>query len=457
MDVRIRADLRKQASRGVQAGDLKVCAVKHDLLAGGDVQPCVFAEVDIGRQNAGNVRVLALRDEPCQLRAGADLVNAVFVGLRFGLRLAVPCARCGCLQGDGEFVGAFLLHGDAASGVFNASAGNGVEVFLGIGLERAVFRDRNAVACAVRQRDGQVLAVNGCAILIPENQLAGQEVKLYDRDRDLRQTAENACRLGRVEAGIRAHSIGDAAVRRNAGPARLLDRAAQRVGLLSPELRDGDSQLLPLRVAAEVINAEVSAGITLEEGAVRALHIQGEVEVIRAGKLFLGADQVGELDRDGIARLDGSQLFLRQLRALRVDKLVAHAACRHDLIGRKAALRDLDDIAAGDQTADGHSAVFSGCDASVCEAAGIRHRRSGHGGAQDAHGAARFGLEAVTCTLCSSVEQNVMLRIELPRLILLDDRIHAVKIHIGLDGAAVRADIHDKHARQLRPDGGEAM
>ena len=457
MDVGIRADLRKQASRGVQAGDLKVCAVKHDLLAGGDVQPCVFAEVDIGRQNAGNVRVLALRDEPCQLRAGADLVNAVFVGLRFGLRLAVPCARCGCLQGDGEFVGAFLRHGDASSGIFNASAGNGVEVFLGISLERAVFRDRNAVACAVRQRDGQILAVNGRAVLILEAQLAGQEVELYDRDRDLRQTAENACRLGRVEAGIRAHSIGDAAVRRNAGPARLLDRAAQRVGLLSPELRDGDSQLLPLRVAAEVINAEVSAGITLEEGAVRALHIQGEVEVIRAGKLFLGADQVGELDRDGIARLDGSQLFLRQLRALRVDKLVAHAACRHDLIGRKAALRDLDDIAAGDQTADGHSAVFSGCDASVCEAAGIRHRRSGHGGAQDAHGAARFGLEAVTCTLCSSVEQNVMLRIELPRLILLDDRVHAVKIHIGLDGAAVRADIHDKHARQLRPDGGEAM
>ena len=457
MDVGIRADLRKQASRGVQAVDLKACAVKHDLLAGGDVQPCVFAEVDIGRQNAGNVRVLALRDEPCQLRAGADLVNAVFVGLRFGLRLAVPCARCGCLQGDGEFVGAFLRHGDAASGVFNASAGNGVEVFLGISLERAVFRDRNAVACAVRQRDGQILAVNGRAVLILEAQLAGQEVELYDRDRDLRQTAENACRLGRVEAGIRAHSIGDAAVRRNAGPARLLDRAAQRVGLLSPELRDGDSQLLPLRVAAEVINAEVSAGITLEEGAVRALHIQGEVEVIRAGKLFLGADQVGELDRDGIARLDGSQLFLRQLRALRVDELVAHAACRHDLIGRKAALRDLDDIAAGDQTADGHSAVFSGCDASVCEAAGIRHRRSGHGGAQDAHGAARFGLEAVTCTLCSSVEQNVMLRIELPRLILLDDRIHAVKIHIGLDSTAVRADIHDKHARQLRPDGGEAM
>ena len=62
-------------------------------------------------------------------------------------------------------------------------------------------------------------------------------------------------------------------MRRNAGPARLLDRAAQRVGLLGPELRDGDSQLLPLRVAAEVINAEVSAGITLEEGAVRALHI----------------------------------------------------------------------------------------------------------------------------------------------------------------------------------------
>ena len=48
MDVGIRADLRKQASRGVQAGDLEACAVKRDLLAGADVQPCVFAEVDIG-------------------------------------------------------------------------------------------------------------------------------------------------------------------------------------------------------------------------------------------------------------------------------------------------------------------------------------------------------------------------------------------------------------------------
>jgi len=117
-------------------------------------------------------------------------------------------------------------------------------------------------------------------------------------------------------------------VRRNAGPARLLDRAAQRVGLLSPELRDGDSQLLPLRVAAEVINAEVSAGITLEEGAVRALHIQGEVEVIRAGKLFLGADQVGELDRDGIARLDGSQLFLRQPQFLTIIVQLCDFLCR---------------------------------------------------------------------------------------------------------------------------------
>ena len=50
-----------------------------------------------------------------------------------------------------------------------------------------------------------------------------------------------------------------------------------------------------------------------------------------------------------------------------------------------------------------------------------------------------------------------MLRVELPCFILFDDRVHAVQLHIGLDSTAVRADIHDKHARQLRPDGGEAM
>ena len=452
------AELCKQAGCGVQAGDRIVRAVKRDLFAGADVQPCVFTEVDIGRQNAGNIRVLALCDEPGQLRAGADLVNAVDQ-LRLGLRRAVPGICRSFRQRDGEGVFALCRHGDAAGGIFNACAGNRVEVFLGIGLERAVVRDQNGVARAVLQRDGQVLPVDGRAALILEDQLAGQEVKLYDRDRDLWQTGEDAGNGGRLKASFCTLGICDAAVRRQVGIAAQLDRAGQRIGILRPVFRDGDGQLLPLRVAAEIINAELAARIAHEVGAVRAFQVRSKVEVVHAGKLFLRADQVGELNCDGIARPDGGLGLVRQLLAVLVYKLVAHAAGRHDLIGRKAGfgLRDLDDMAAGGQLADSHSAVLRDRDIVFLEAADVRHSCRTHGGMQHAYVAAVLGLEAEACTFGAGVEQNVVLRVELPRLVLCDGRVHAVQLHVGLDGAAVRTDIHDKHARQLRPDGGEAM
>ena len=458
MDVGIRAELCKQAGCGVQAGDLTTRAVQLDLFAGADVQPCVFAEVDIGRQNAGNIRVLALCDEPGQLRAGADLVNAVDLR-RLGLRRAVPCARCGCLQRDGEGVFALCRHGDAAGGIFNAGAGNGVEVFLGIGLERAVVRDQNGVARAVLQRDGQVLPVDGRAALILEDQRAGQERGDLHRDRDLWQTAENAGDCGRLKALFCTLGVCDVAVCRYVAKAAMLDRAGQRIGILRPVFRDGDGQLLLLRIAAEIINAELAAGLAREVRAVCTFQVDEEVVVVHTGKLFLRADQIGELNCDGIARLDGGLGLVRQLLAVLVYKLVAHAAGRHDLIGRKAGfgLRDLDDMAAGGQTADGHSAVLGSCNAVRREAAGICHPRGRDSGTQDSNRAAVLGLEAEACTFGAGVEQNVVLRVELPRLVLCDGRVHAVQLHVGLDGAAVRTDIHDKHARQLRPDGGEAV
>ena len=457
MDVGIRADLRKQAGRGVQAGDLEACAVQRDLFAGGDVQPRIFAEVDIGRQNAGNVRVLALCNEPRQLRAGADLINALVVRLRLGLRSAVPCIRRDRLQRDGEFVGACLRHGDAAGGIFHASAGNGIEVFLGIGLERAVLRDHNGIARAVRQRDGQVLAVNGRAVLILEHQLAAEERGRFDRNRNLRQTAENARRLGRVEAGVCALGIRYAAMCRQARKATLLDRAGQRIICFRPILRDRNMDLLALRIAAEIINAEVAAGISLKAGAIRTLKVCRKVEVVYARELLLRADKVGKLDRDRIARLDGSQLFLRQLRALRVDKLVAHAACRHDLIGGEAVLRDFDDMPSGSQAADRYRAVLSGRNAGGREAARKRHCRRRNAGTQHRHLTTFLGLEAVACALGAGVEENVMLRIELKLLAAGNIRIHAIQHHVRLNGAAVGADRHDEHARQFRPDGREAM
>ncbi len=62
------------------------------LRSGADGRPLVTGEVDIGRQDAGDSRAAAvdLLGEPCQLCAGADEVNAVFVGGRFRGGLAVP-------------------------------------------------------------------------------------------------------------------------------------------------------------------------------------------------------------------------------------------------------------------------------------------------------------------------------------------------------------------------------
>ena len=56
-------------------------------------------------------------------------------------------------------------------------------------------------------------------------------------------------------------------------------------------------------------------------------------------------------------RLDRCLLLCRQLRALRVDELVADAACGHDLIGGEAVLRDFDDMPSGGQSADRYRAV----------------------------------------------------------------------------------------------------
>lgn len=99
---------------------------------------------------------------------------------------------------------------------------------------------------------------------------------------------------------------------------------AQRVGLLSPELRDGDSQLLPLRVAAEVINAEVSAGITLEKVPSGPCIYREKLKLYAPESFSLGLIRLENWIVTESPGLDGSQLFLRQLRALRVDKLVAH-------------------------------------------------------------------------------------------------------------------------------------
>ena len=238
-------------------------------------------------------------------------------------------------------------------------------------------------------------------------------------------------------------------------PPGLLDRAGEGISLAVPILGDGDADALAVRVAAEVVHAEVAAGVGLEECAVLTLIVQGEVEVIRAGQLLLGADQVAELQVHGVAGLEGRLGGLRQLLAIVVHQLIADAPGGDDLIVGHAVLLHLDDVAARGQAGNGDRAVLRHSHTIVGETVeghGIAHGRAGHG-----DGAAAFGLEAVGSALIAQIEQDVVLRIQNTLLILGDGGVHAVEDHVRLDARAVAAHRHHEHAGALRPDGGELL
>ena len=455
LDVRAAADLPEQAAGGVQAGDLMARAVQLDLLAAVDIQPGVLAQINVGSQNAGHIGGLALVHEPGQLRAGGDLIHAALVLLGLGLAAAVPGGVGGDRQRDGELVRAVLGDGDRAGGVLHALAGDGVKILLGIALEAAVVGHIDHVARGILQGDGQRRAGDGLAVAAHKAQLAGEEVRLGQRQRQLGQTGQDAGGAGCVEAGVRAGGIGNAAMCGYTGEAALLDRAGQCVALTVPILGNGDADALAGRVAAEVVHAEVAAGVGLEECAVLALIVQGEVEVIHAGQLLLGADQVAELQVHGVAGLEGFHSGLRQLLAIVVHQLIADAPGGDDLIVGRAVLLHLDDVAARGQAGNGDRAVLRHSHAAAGKAAeghGVAHGRAGHG-----DGAAAFGLKAVGSALIAQIEQDVVLRIQNTLLILGDGGVHAVEDHVRLDARAVAVHGHHKHAGALRPDGGELL
>ena len=455
LDVRAAADLLEQAAGGVQAGDLMARAVQLDLLAAVDIQPGVLAQINVGSQNAGHIGSLALVHEPGQLRAGGDLIHAALVLLGLSLAAAIPGAVGGDRQRDGELVRAVLGDGDRAGGVLHALAGDGVKILLGIALEAAVVGHVDHVARGILQGDGQRRAGDGLAVAAHKAQLAGEEVRLGQRQRQLRQTGQDAGGAGCVEAGVRAGGIGNAAVGGHARPPGLLDRAGEGIRLAVPILGDGDADALAVRVAAEVVHAEVAAGVGLEERAVLTLIVQGEVEVIRAGQLLLGADQVAELQVYGVAGLEGFHSGLRQLLAIVVHQLIADAPGGDDLIVGHAVLLHLDDVAARGQAGNGDRAVRRHGDALRGKAA--EGHLAAHGGAGHGNGAAAFGLEAVGSALIAQIEQNVMLRIQNALLVLGDGGVHAVQGHVGLDARAVAAHRHHEHTGALRPDGGELL
>ena len=452
LNVRAAADLLEQTTLGVQAGDLMARAVQLDLLAAVDIQPGVLAQLDVRSQNAGHIGGLALVHEPGQLRAGGDLIHAALVLLGLGLAAAVPGAVGGDRQRDGELVRAVLGDGDRAGGILHTLAGDGVKILLGIALEAAVVGHIDHVARGILQGDGQVRAGDGLAVAAHKAQLAGEELRLGQRQRQLGQTGQDAGNGGRVEALLSALGISNAAVGRYPRPTGLLDGAGKRIRFAVPILGDGDADELTGRVAAEVVHAPVRAGVRLEERAVLALIVQGEVEVIRAGQLFLGADQVAELQVHGVAGLDVRLGLLRQLLAVLVHQLVADAPGGDDLIVGHAVLLHPDDVAARGQAGNGDRAVVHGdaLGGKAVEGHGIAHGGAGHG-----DGAAAFGLEAVGSALIAQIKQDIVLRIQNTLLILGNLGIHTIQDHISLNACAVAVHGHHEHAGALRPDGGE--
>ena len=229
------------------------------------------------------------------------------------------------------------------------------------------------------------------------------------------------------------------------------DGAGEIIAQVGPILGNGDLDLLAHGIAAEVIHAIRTAGVGFKVCSVFTLIVQGEMEVIVAGQLFLGADQIVELELHLVPGLElgglGEDL------AVRIQEVIADAPGGDHLVGLNAVLLHADDMTAGGEAGDRHGAVSRHGDAAVGKA--VKAHLVGDGGAGHGDGAAFLRLKAVGCPCIAQVEQDVVLGIQCFLCIAAYGGIHAVHGHVGLDGRAVRTHGDHKHAGKLRPDGGQ--
>ena len=231
-----------------------------------------------------------------------------------------------------------------------------------------------------------------------------------------------------------------------------IDGAGQVEAQTIPILGDGNLKLLADRIAAEVIHTTPAAGIGLIIFAVSTLVVQGEVKVIGAGNLLLGANEAMELNGHLVPGLElgacGEDL------AVRIQEVIADAPGGDHLVGLNAVLLHAEDVPAGSEADNRHGAVGGHGDALGGKAA--KAHLVGDGGAGHGDGAAFLGLKAVGCTCIAQVEQDVVLGIQCLLRIAAYGGIHPVHGHVGGNGGAIRPHGHHEHAGALRPDGGEA-
>ena len=231
-----------------------------------------------------------------------------------------------------------------------------------------------------------------------------------------------------------------------------IDGAGQVEAQTIPILGDGNLKLLADRIAAEVIHTTPAAGIGLIVFAVSTLVVQGEVKVIGAGNLLLGANEAMELNGHLVPGLElGGR---REDIAVRIQEVIADAPGGDHLVGLNAVLLHAEDVPAGSEAGNRHGAVGGHGDALGGKAA--KAHLVGDGGAGHGDGAAFLGLKAVGCTCIAQVEQDVVLGIQCLLRIAAYGGIHPVHGHVGGNGGAIRPHGHHEHAGALRPDGGEA-
>ena len=232
-----------------------------------------------------------------------------------------------------------------------------------------------------------------------------------------------------------------------------IDGAGQVEAQTIPILGNSDLDLLADGIAAEVIHTTPAAGIGLIIFAVSTLVVQGEVKVIGAGNLLLGANEAMELNGHLVPGLElgacGEDI------AVRIQEVIADAPGGDHLVGLNAVLLHAEDVPAGGEAGNRHGAVGGHGDAAVGKA--VKGHLVGDGGAGHGDGAAFLGLKAVGCAGIAQVEQDVVLGIQVLLLVLGNGGIHPVHGHVGGNGGAIRPHGHHEHAGALRPDGGEAV
>ena len=362
---------------------------------GADGRPLVTGEVDVRRQDAGDLRAAAvdLLGKPSEFRTSADEVNAVVVGLRLRGGLAVPSVLRRLADGelDGKDAVFNLCRVGRAEGE-GAARADIAELFDRIGiravaeLERAALFGGHCLVVTVGERGSK--AVDRVAVFVHGDEIDIVVDLRIDFDRNVCQTACNKADADRGEvradAGVGhvvqrvkgacggVHTAGDVATCDGVG--RLVRAFGE--GDVSGQ-SDCDGRLVHLLILTKAALEFIFTGRVVQ------VQLQG---VEDTGNLVDAAIQAVEGKRDLVAGHDG-------LTAVRgVLHGDAHLRHTNQTVGRAGGIKHLDDDGAAERAgrAEGQeggliSAVRARCEVGPVGECALQAAVGGDDGVADLH------------------------------------------------------------------------